>query len=404
MTRIRPFKAVRPEKDKVALVVSRSYEDYSREELEATLSFNPYSFLHIINPGYRYHHELNGKQRFKMVKNRYLEFREEQVLRQDEIPGFYIYEISDRFTRSYGILAAASIDDYRNDVIKKHESTLHEREVLFKNYLKTVGFNAEPVLLAYPDNESIDHLVDEVMVAEPEYNFSTNDRIQHKLWRIYDEERIRKIENAFNKVESMYIADGHHRSASSCLLEQEMSGESPGFGYFMSYLIPESQLRISDFNRMVKDLNGLTPEEFLIKLDEHFRIENRGITYYHPTKPHHFCMYLDGNFYSLYLRKTYEFSDELSKLDAQILIKTILEPILGIGDLRSDKRIAYGCGKDNVIRMKDQIDNGKYSVGFNLFPVTIDQLKAIADDGLTMPPKTTYIEPKLKSGLTIYEF
>ena len=210
---------------------------------------------------------------------------------------------------------------------------------------------------------------------------------------------------------ALYIADGHHRSASSNLLAERVKNESAShqgteaYNYFMAYLIPESEVKIYEFNRMVKDLNGYAKEEFLIKLDEYFRIEKKDEGLYKPTQKHHFSMYLDGEFYSLYLRKTsYTFTDALSELDTQILFKTILEPILGIHDLRNDKRISYGYGKYNLIKMKDSIDKGDYVVGFSLVPINVDEIKAIADAELIMPPKSTYIEPKLRSGLAIYEF
>lgn len=212
-------------------------------------------------------------------------------------------------------------------------------------------------------------------------------------------------------MECMYIADGHHRSASSSLLAKESreanpnhSGEEP-YNFFMSYLIAESKLKIYEFSRLVRDLNGMTKEEFLVQLDEWFRIENRGTEAYTPSKKHHFNMYLGGEFYSLYLRKTfYEFSDSLSSLDTYILYEKILKPLLGIEDLRKDSRIAYIHGKNDIVEMKSKIDSGEFAVGFGMLPLTIDELKKVADEGLTMPPKSTYIEPKLRSGLTIYEF
>ncbi|WP_417443801.1 DUF1015 domain-containing protein [Joostella sp.] len=410
MVKIIPFAAVRPTKDKVGLVVSRSYEDYPVDELNTTLSYNPFSFLHIVNPGYKFHHDISGERRFSLVKNRYLEFIEESVFIKDPNPAFYIYKIKTRKGDFCGIFAGASIADYQQNKIKKHEATLQKREKLFKDYLKTVGFNAEPVLLTYPDTEEIDIIINDVTAGVPEYEFATTDKASHYLWKVDDQKVINGIQAAFKKLDCLYIADGHHRSASSNLLSKELQKENPkhtgeeSYNYFMSYLIPESNLKIYEFNRMVKDLNGLTKEEFLIQLDTHFRIENRGADLYKPSTIHHFGMYLDGEFYSLYLRKNYPFTDSLSQLDTQILFVTILKPILGIKDLRNDSRIEYGYGKYNTIKMKDLIDKGDFKIGFSLFPVEVSQMKEIADEGLKMPPKTTYIEPKLKSGLTIYEF
>ncbi|MCM5662886.1 DUF1015 domain-containing protein [Galbibacter mesophilus] len=410
MAKIIPFAAVRPTKANVGLVVSRSYEDYPADELNTTLEYNPFSFLHIVNPGYKFHHDISGEKRFSLVRNRYLEFLEEGIFQKDKSPSFYIYKMKTKKTVFCGIFAGASVKEYQNNAIKKHESTLKNREKLFKDYLKTVGFNAEPVLLTYPDNQEIESILQSVTQQPADFEFATTDKSIHYLWKVDNQEIILKIQQAFDEIPCMYIADGHHRSASSSLLAKELKKENKdhsgeeSYNFFMSYIIPESNLKIYEFNRLVKDLNGLTKEEFLIQLDTHFRIENHGADLYKPSKIHHFGMYLDGEFYSLYLRKNYTFTDSLSKLDAQILFVTILKPILGIKDLRKDKRIQYGSGKYNTIKMKDSIDAGQFSVGFSLFPVEVSQMKQIADDGLKMPPKTTYIEPKLKSGLTIYEF
>ncbi len=410
MALVKPFKAIRPVKDKVSFVASRSYEEYSKRELNATLKFNPFSFLHIINPGFKFDKEVSGSERFTLVHNRYLEFLEDNVLLKDATDNFYIYQVEKNTYSSCGLFAATSVVDYRDDVIKKHEDTIQRREKLFANYLKTVEFNAEPVLMTYSDSVAISSIIEEEKKNLPEYHFTTTDKITHKLWTISDKQTVEKLQKEFGEIQTLYIADGHHRSASSDLLASNLEKENPNhtgkepYNYFMSYLIPESEIRIYEFNRMVQDLNGLTKEEFLIQLDKFFRIENKGGILYKPSRKHHFGMYLDGEFYSLYLRKkVYRFTDVLSELDTQILFKTVLEPILGIHDLRNDKRISYGYGKHNVIKMKDDIDKGNFEVGFSLVPITIEEIKAIADAGLVMPPKSTYIEPKLRSGLAIYE-
>ncbi len=410
MAQIKPFKAIRPAQDKVAFVASKSYEEYSKNELNSILRYNPFSFLHIINPGFKFHKNIKGKERFTLVRNRYLEFLEDDVFLKDEEPCFYLYQIEKGDFQSLGFFCACSVDDYRKDIIKKHEDTIHRREQLFADYLYTVGFNAEPVLMTYADNEPLSEVLQGEMSQNPIYDFTSTDKVNHRLWKISEAKTVRTLESLFGDMNAMYIADGHHRSASSNLLAQQMEAENnthngqESYNYFMACLIPESQIKIYEFNRMVRDLNGLTKEEFLIKLDAFFRIEKKEDGLYRPTRKHHFSMYLDGEFYSLYLRKTkYQFTDALSELDTQILYKTILEPILGISDLRTDKRIFYGYGKYNLIKMKDNVDSGEFAVGFSLVPITIDQIKAIADAGLVMPPKSTYIEPKLRSGLTIYE-
>ena len=412
MAKIIPFKAVRPTRDKVSLVASRSYQSYTQAEREARLDYNPYSFLHIVNPGYKYDKEISGKERYQLVKNRYSEFKEDNVFIQDDLASFYIYKIVDRDRQVFnGIVAAASVEDYKNDIIKKHEDTIETREVIFKDYLKTVGFNAEPVLLTYPDNESLTEIINKVQKERAEFEFTTTYRDTHYLWKIDTKDELNAISQAFAQMQTLYIADGHHRSSSSLLLQDDLKSKTSKptgnetYNYFMSFLIPESELKLHEFNRLIKDLNGLTKEEFLIQLDAMYRIENRGLMPYKPSKKHHFSMYLDGEFYSLYLRKpNYKFKTSLDKLDAQLLYKTILKPILGIDDLRNNNRIDYLSGKRDIVNLKSKVDNGEFKVGFGMVPATINQMKAIADDGLKMPPKSTYIEPKLRSGVTIYEF
>lgn len=411
MAEILPFKAVRPERAKAGLVASRSYEDYSEAELRAQLDFNPYSFLHIINPGYKFQHNIKGEQRFQMVRNRYLEFREEGTFFQDKTPCYYIYKIKTRDNEFCGIIAAASAEDYKNKLIKKHEDTIARREVLFKEYLKVTGFNTEPVLLTYKDNPAINQIMQEVMQERPEYEFGTYSKETHYLWKIDTPELLESIRSEFEKIDRLYIADGHHRCASSFLLAEESRKNNPKhtgketYNFFMSYLISEKNLKIYEYSRLITDLNGHSKEEFLILLDEWFRIENRDSEAYRPSKKHHFNMYLDGEFYSLYLRKTnYDFTDSLSKLDPYILYEKILKPILGIEDLRNDNRIAYIHGRNDLIELKTRIDKREFAVGFGMLPLTMDEIREIADENLTMPPKSTYIEPKLRSGLTIYEF
>ncbi len=412
MAKIIPFKAVRPTRDKANLLAARSYDSYTSAQIESRLRDNPFSFLHIVNPGYKFQKEISGVERYGLVRNRYQEFKEDGIFIQDEKPSFYIYKIVNRDgLKFHGIVGAASIQDYEDDVIKKHEETLEYRELVLKQYLKTIGFSAEAVLLTYPDNDSLEAVIAKVMANRPEYEFTTTYRDTHYLWNVDEEEIVKKIQEVFNGIPSLYIADGHHRSASSYLLAKDLRGENPhhtgeeAYNFFMAYLIPESDLKIYEFNRLVKDLNGLEKEEFLIKLDEYYRIENRGLEYYRPTKKHHFSMYLDGEFYSLYLRKKkYKITNALDALDTQILYVTILKPILGIIDLRNDQRIEYSHGRRELAYVQTVVDAGNFAVGFGVLPISTQELKDIADEGLKMPPKSTYIAPKLRSGVTIYEF
>ncbi|WP_458626230.1 DUF1015 domain-containing protein [Winogradskyella sp. PC D3.3] len=412
MAIVKPFKAVKPTRAIVGLVAARPYQSYTVDERDSRMDYNPYSFLHIVNPGYKYDQEVTGDERYNLVKNRYLEFKEDGIFVQDEKPSFYVYKIVNRLGQEFnGIIAATSAEDYENDIIKKHEDTIAKREETFKSYLQTVGFNAEPVLLTYPDNSVINAIIKETQKGYAEFEFTMTYRDTHYLWKIDREDIVSTIQKEFKTLDTIYIADGHHRSASSYLLYKEEKAKNPNhngdesYNFFMSYLIPESDLIIHEFNRLIKDLNGLSKEEFLIKLDATYRIENRGLMPYSPSKPHHFSMYLDGEFYSLYLRKTsYEFKTSLDKLDAQLLYKTILQPILGIEDLRNDSRISYVSGQHEMITIKSSVDDGDFAVGFGMCPSNVQQMKQIADEGLTMPPKSTYILPKLRSGITIYEY
>ncbi|MEN1784356.1 MAG: DUF1015 domain-containing protein [Bacteroidota bacterium] len=410
MPQITPFKAIRPAKDKVAFVASRSYEAYPEKERRYHLKYNPFSFLHIIDPGFKFHQIIVGEERFSLVRNRYLEFLEEKVLVKDTQSCFYLYQIQHQAGTSLGLFCATSVEDYDHQAIKKHEDTLEKREILFAQYLKTVGFNAEPVLMTYPPNTTISTIISKEVQKTPEYHFTTPDKVSHQLWKIDTPSVIQTLQDAFGSLPHFYIGDGHHRSASSALLAKEMrdnntshTGKEP-YNFFLSYLIPETDIQISGFNRLIRDLNGLSKEAFLIQLDTHFRIEEQEGGIQQPIAKHHFCMYLDGAFYLLHLRKNrYQFTNALSALDAQILYITILQPILGIQDLRNDKRISYGQGGNDLLHLKKRVDGGHFAVGFHLAPTTIDEIKAIADANLVMPPKSTYIEPKLRSGLAIYE-
>lgn len=412
MAKVLPFKAVKPTPDKVALVASRSYQSYSPAEMESILSTNPYSFLNIVNPSYKHQNVFKKKKRYTLVKNRYHEFKNQGILKQDDKACYYIYKINKSNGVSFsGITAAASTEDYKNDVIKKHEDTIAHRENMFKDYLKTVGFNAEPVLLTYPDNKPIAKIITAMQTTPPEFEFLTGNQDTHQLWKIENETTIDQISTEFKNIKAIYIADGHHRSASSYLLAESLksenenhTGEEP-YNFFMAFFIEESELKVYEFNRLVKDLNGLSKTAFLGQLNKVFKIENRGIDVFKPTKKHLFSMYLDGEFYALSLRKNrYNFQNALDALDAQILFQTVLKPILGISDLRNNSRLDYLHGKNSLSEIKLKVDSGAFAVGFGLLPTTIKEIKAIADQGLTMPPKSTFIQPKLSSGVTIYEF
>jgi len=409
MANIKAFKAVRPTRDKAYLVASRSYLSYSENTLREKLLNNPYTFLHIINPEHSSNSPLtNGLDKYRMVKAAYDAFVEEGVFVGDTKPCLYIYQQVSSEKTYTGIIAASSVDDYLNGEIKIHEQTIAKRQAIFTDYLESTGFNAEPVLLAYPKVPRINELMDAYMAGRPEYEFTSTNKVLHNLWLVEDQSDIEEIQNLFEKVDSLYIADGHHRSASSALLCENarenrgtFSGEET-FNYFMSYLIDDEQMCIYDFNRMVRSLNNLSVTAFIERVEKVYSIEKLSDASI-PKRKDEITMYIDGRWYSLQAKKhTFDANHCVEHLDPAILSKNILKPILGINDIRTDKRIGFMDGKKGLLGLQQVVDTGEYAVAFALKPITFEQLKKVADQGEIMPPKSTYIEPKLRSGLTIY--
>jgi uncharacterized protein (DUF1015 family) len=404
MSKIIPFKAVRPAPDKVGLVSCRNYDDYSPTELAAWLNFNPYSFLHVINPAFVNAQKITLDKRFKGVAKKYQDFKNDGVFVSEEQPVFFLYEIQTKNRTFTGIVAGTAIADYKSNVIKKHEDTLQYRVELFKDYLHQTGFNTEPVLITYPDNEIINLWIAEKKKTPPIYNYSTTNKETHQLWKIETQTDISWLQNQFEQISELYIADGHHRSASAELLHKENQHlNNDNLNYFMSFLIAESNVMIYEYNRIIRDLNGNSTVEFLNKLAEHFIIKDKEQELWKPQSKFEFGMYLDGNFYALFYKQENKKHSILENLDAQILYDKVLRPILGIEDLRNDERIEYIPGKQSILTLKDLIDEGEFAVGFMLFPSDISEIKTIADNNLIMPPKSTYIEPKFRSGLMVYE-
>ncbi|MES2484622.1 MAG: DUF1015 domain-containing protein [Bacteroidota bacterium] len=403
MAKIVPFKAVRPARDKVSLVTSRSYDEYSTAELASQLDYNPFSFLHVLNPAYVNQQKFSEEVRFRAVHNKYNEFKAEEVLKQEAAPVFYLYEIQSKNRVYTGIIAGTTIEDYQNNVIKKHEDTLAYRVDYFKDYLHQTGFNTEPVLITYPDNPELKQWITQRKHRRPLYLFSSLNRDKHTLWRIKDEAEIQWLQQQFEGIESLYIADGHHRSASAeRLYEQDKALGNANLNYFMSFLIAENDLKIYEYNRIIYGLNGLSSKQFLQALAIDFEVTNRHLELWKPEQKFEFGMYLNGEFYALKLKNT-AFKSVLEALDAQILYDKVLRPLLGITDLRNDERIAYIPGSKPITTIKELIDEGDYTVGFMLYPASIDEIKQLADNNLIMPPKSTYIEPKFRSGLMVYE-
>jgi uncharacterized protein (DUF1015 family) len=406
MAHIKPFCAFRPNANIASEFSSLSVQSYSKEELAELLKNNPFSFVQILKSSLIKLENKSLEERYKSVKKTYQNFKNKGHLIQDSNPAFYIYEIEDQKNTYCGIIAAASVKDYKNNVIKKHENTIESREKTFKNYLKTTGFNAEPVLLTYKNSNTISSVIDELKNSKPTLEFFIKSEEKHRLWKIENKKNLKKIQSLFEKIPSLYIADGHHRSASSALLSKEnkdLKNKSKASDYFMAFLIPENELKIQEYNRVVTDLNGYSNKEFLDVLKQYFNIspqENGKIL----DKNHSFTMYLKGQFYCVSLQDNSVFKNSpLYQLDTHILQELILKPILGITDIRNNIRLDYSYENDDMQWIKKNIDNNTYAIGFGLQPIKIEQLKSIADAQLIMPPKSTYIFPKLRSGITIYE-
>ena len=400
MAIVRPFKAIRPTRDKANLVASRSYLSYSDETLKEKLEHNPFTFLHIINPDYKDKIKLKGIEKYQVVKQKFNDFVAKGFLKKEEEDSFYIYQQTHENHTFEGIIAATSVADYLNGNIKRHEHTLTEREEMFKSYLDTTSFNAEPVLLCHQENKEINAIIQRYKATRAEYEFATTNKAVHKLWLVNNSDDINTITNSFSTINELYIADGHHRSASSALLAQ--NSNKANSQYFMSFLIDENQLNIINFNRLVKHTNGLTSYELITEIKKSFTIVKKGSSPYSPNLTDEISMYLRGAWYSLIALPTSIKQDCVSKLDPAILSDNILAPILGITDEKTDKNIVFEAGTISLTEIAEKVDTDDFEVAFILKPIPINALKEVADNNLSMPPKSTYIEPKLRSGLIIY--
>jgi uncharacterized protein (DUF1015 family) len=410
MAKIIPFKAIRPTRDKAYLVSSMPAYSYKKHILEAKLETNPYTFLHVINPEYRQDNKTqpNSIERFENVKEKFDEFCNDGIFKQDEKESFYIYRQITETHTYLGLITGIAVDDYLNGNIKIHEHTLTQREETFKLYLDVCQFNAEPVLLTYKDNDEVDTVINKYLDTRSEVEFCSSHKIKQDLWLVDNKDDIAALTNAFKNINDIYVADGHHRSASSVLYAQSKREENPNykpedkFNYFLSYLIPESKLNIVEYNRLVTSLNQHTSESFLVEVEKVFDVEQKN-NHYTPTYNHNFSMYLAGKWYSLTAKKgTYNEDDIVGNLDARILTANVLTPILGITDLKTDNRVAFMEGTKGAEGLQEKVDSENAIVAFGLYPVSIEQLKAVADANDIMPPKSTWIEPKMRSGLTIY--
>ncbi len=411
MANVIPFRAIRPEQDKVHLVASRSVDGYTASALKEKLAANPFTFLHIINPDFSdgLKTKPGSRERLKKVKDKFKTYMRENIFVHDTIPGYYVYrQMKDEMVYT-GIIACTGIDDYLNGIIKKHEQTITSREEKLKDYLEVCEFNAEPVLFCYPNDEEIDETTLHITQQRPDYDFTSTDQVRHTLWVVNDKKNVQLISSRFAKIPSIYIADGHHRSASSALLgtlkrsRRKSYTGTEAFNYYLGVFFPETQLRIFDYNRVVKDLNGYSVDNLLKKIAGKFEVKPVAATTYKPTRKHVISMYAAGNWYALTAKKgTYRSDDPVGSLDASILTEHILAPLLNIHDLRTDKRIAFVPGIKGAKELKKQVDEGKACIAFGLYPVTMEHLKWIADTNNIMPPKSTWVEPKIRSGLVIY--
>jgi len=408
MTKIKPFRAIRPTRDKAHLVVTKPVSSYSKTVLKARLESNPFTFIRIIHPEFDKSVKTapNSKERFELVRKKYHEFIKDGILFQDEKPSIYIYRQTTPTNEFIGVIGGASVDEYNKDLIKKHEATLTSRESMFTNYLDIVGYNAEPVLLSYPHNEDLENIYAEITKERPEIEFSTTDRIKHELW-IVSEPHQKAIEKAFDKIPATYIADGHHRSASSSRLANERNQNSENkyqnHDFFLAFFMDEKRMHILEFNRLVDHLNNLTETEFLAKLNHSFLVKPLTKSQ-KPSSEHQMIMNLKNQWFELICKpEIINNEDPVACLDAEILTNYILKPILGIEDLKTDESIHFIPGNLGIEAITEPIKQGKSKVGFFLFPVTMEQVIRVADNNGIMPPKSTYVDPKLRSGLTIYE-
>lgn len=408
MISLKPFKAVRPTRDKAYLVATRSYLSYGQETLHNKLSHNPFTFLHIINPAGGMKLKA-GQSRYRLVKEAYDEFVEEGILCYDVKPGFYLYRQVKEGNEYLGIIAGVAVQDYLEGRIKKHEKTITARERMFTDYLEATGFNAEPVLLTYQEDLKLNKLLASYIDQRSEYEFTSTDRVLHQLWVIDDEKDCSRVTETFKKQEALYIADGHHRCSSSALLNsrlQQKDGvkKDAPHQYFMAFLIGEDHMRVYDFNRLVrlKD-QEVSTTRLLAELRQSFLVEPEHAVPYRPEKLHEISMYFRKKWYKLVPKTgTFDPQHPVGHLDAEILNQLILKPIFNIKNLKTDKRVGFLPGTEGLAGLKKKVDRGDYDLAFALYPATVEQIKQVADAGLTMPPKSTYIEPKLRSGLTIY--
>lgn len=413
MAIIKPFKGIRPPQNLVEKVASRPYDVLNSEEARTEAAGNSMSLYHIIKPEIDFERgtdEHEEKVYAKAAEN-FAKFRKEGWLVQDATEKYYVYAQTMNDKTQYGLVVCANVDDYVKENIKKHELTRRDKEEDRMKHVRVNNANIEPVFFAYPHQDELDAIVAETIKKPPVYDFiAPGDGFGHHFWVIDDAKTIARITELFAGIPSLYIADGHHRSAAAALVGLEKRKANPNhtgaeeYNYFMAVCFPDNQLNIIDYNRVVKDLNDLSDEEFLAKLSLNFDVEKKGAAIYKPNKLHNFALYLSGSWYSLTAKGgTYNDNDPIDVLDVTISSNLILDEVLGIKDLRSDKRIDFVGGIRGLGELQKRVDSGEMRIALALYPVSMKQLINIADTGHIMPPKTTWFEPKLRSGLVIHE-
>lgn len=412
MAKIKPFKGVRPPKQMVTNVASRPYDVLNSEEARMESYGNPMSLYHIIKPEIDFApgtDEHDPKVYDRAVEN-FNAFQQKGWLVQDGKENYYLYAQTMDGRTQYGFVVAANVDDYMTGKIKKHELTRRDKEEDRMKHVRINNANIEPVFFAFPDNARLQQIIDTVSAKAPEYDFVAPDGFGHQFWVIDDDDMINEITRIFADIPYLYIADGHHRTAAAALVGHEKALNNPNhtgneeYNYFLAVCFPESHLKIIDYNRVVKDLNGLSPEQFLKALQQNFDVTLMGEEIYTPKALHNFSLYLGGKWYSLTAKPgTYNDSDPIGVLDVTISSDLILRDILGITDLRSDKRIDFVGGIRGLGELKRRVDSGEMAMALALYPVTMKQIMDIADTGNIMPPKTTWFEPKLRSGIVIHK-
>jgi uncharacterized protein (DUF1015 family) len=410
---IKPFKGFRPEESKVKAVASRPYDVLDSEEAREEAKDNPWSFLNVVKPEITLPPDTDhySIEVYEAGRNNFQKLINDGVFVQDKQDCLYIYELIMDGRSQNGIVACASVEDYMKGFIKKHELTRPDKEADRKNHVRISMMNAEPVFFAYPADKTLDSIVTSIKQSKPVNSFVADDNIEHRLWVVNGPIQTRSIVEAFERMPATYVADGHHRTAAAALVGNDLRSENPGhtgnesYNYFLAVHFPDDQLAIMDYNRVVKDLNGQTAQSFISGLANSFVVERKGKEPYRPARLHEFSMYLEGQWYSLMAKPgTYNDNDPIGVLDVTILSEKVLEPLLNIRDLRTDKRIDFVGGMRGLKELERRVNSGEMKVAFALYPVSMKQLIDIADSGKIMPPKTTWFEPKLRSGLVVHKF